>query len=149
MPLRFYTVKAFVILYTEENILRWFYLFIASVFEACWTYAVKYLNFSDIKLLRFDNFYRYDVGLPIVLPLVGYVAFGVGNIYFFSLSLKHLSNATAYSVWTAMTIVVLKLIETLYFKQKISVPEFCFIVMILVGIIGLKFYSTPNSKTAD
>ncbi len=124
--------------------MRWLFLFIASLFEACWTYSVKYLNFSNLKTLRFDNFYKMEGGLPIFLPLVGYILFGIGNIYFFSLSLKSLTNATAYSVWTAMTIVVLKLIELLYFKQKISVIEFCFIVMILVGIMGLKFYGTPE-----
>ncbi len=124
--------------------MRWLFLFIASLFEALWTYAVKYLNFSNLKTLRFDNFYKMDGGLPIFLPLAGYILFGIGNIYFFSLSLKSLTNATAYSVWTAMTIVVLKLIELLYFKQKISVIEFMFILMILVGIMGLKFYATPE-----
>lgn len=124
--------------------MRWLFLFIASLFEALWTYAVKYLNFNNLKTLRLDNFYKMDGGLPIFLPLVGYVLFGVGNIFFFSLSLKSLTNATAYSVWTAMTIVVLKLIELLYFKQKMSLMEVFFIMMIIAGIMGLKFYATPE-----
>jgi len=127
--------------------LRWLYLFIASVFEAFWTYSVKYLTVSGLKTLRWDNFYRMDGALPALLPLIGYIAFGVGNIFFFSMSLKSLTNATAYSVWTAMTIVVLKLIELLYFKQKISVAEFGFIMMIIVGIIGLKFVAAPEKVT--
>jgi quaternary ammonium compound-resistance protein SugE len=92
-----------------------------------------------------DNFYKMNGGLPALMPLIGYILFGVGNIFFFSLALKSLTNSTAYSVWTAMTIVVLKLIELLYFKQKISVVEFCFIIMIIVGIMGLKFYG-PSEK---
>ena len=86
-------------------------------------------------------------GLPILAPLIGYILFGIGNIFFFSLSLKSLTNATAYSVWTAMTIVVLKCIELFYFKQKISIAEFGFILMIIVGIIGLKFVAAPEKVT--
>ena len=124
--------------------MRWFYLFIASLFEALWTYSVKYFSFANVKTLRFDNFYKMDYGLPILLPLVGYILFGVGNIFFFSLSLKSLTNATAYSVWTAMTIVVLKCIELFYFKQKISIAEFGFILMIIIGIVGLKLVAAPE-----
>jgi quaternary ammonium compound-resistance protein SugE len=124
--------------------LRWLFLFVASLFEALWTYSVKYFSLAQLKTIRFDNFYKMDGGLPALIPLLGYIIFGVGNIFFFSLALKTLSNSTAYSVWTAMTIVVLKLIELLYFKQKVSVVEFCFIMMIIVGIIGLKFYGPPE-----
>ncbi|EHQ30557.1 DMT family transporter [Mucilaginibacter paludis] len=124
--------------------MRWLFLLIASLFEALWTYSVKYFSLTNLKTIRFDNFYKMDGGLPALIPLLGYIIFGVGNIFFFSLALKSLSNSTAYSVWTAMTIVVLKLIELLYFKQKISVVEFCFIIMIIVGIMGLKFYGPPE-----
>lgn len=127
--------------------MRWLFLFIASLFEALWTYSVKYLSVAGLKTIRFDNFYRMDGTLPVLLPLVGYILFGVGNIFFFSMSLKSLTNATAYSVWTAMTIIVLKLIELLYFKQKISIAEFGFIMMIVVGIIGLKFVAAPEKVT--
>ncbi len=124
--------------------MRWLFLFIASLFEALWTYSVKYLSVAGLKTIRFDNFYRMDGTLPVLLPLVGYILFGVGNIFFFSMSLKSLTNATAYSVWTAMTIVVLKCIELFYFKQKISIAEFGFILMIIIGIIGLKFVAAPE-----
>ena len=46
-----------------------------------------------------------------------------------------------------MTIIVLKLIELLYFKQKISIAEFGFIMMIVVGIIGLKLVAAPEKVT--
>lgn len=124
--------------------MRWLFLFIASLFEALWTYSVKYFSLAQLKTIRFDNFYKMDGGLPALIPLLGYILFGIGNIFFFSLALKTLSNSTAYSVWTAMTIIVLKLIELLYFKQKVSVIEFCFILMIIIGIMGLKFYGPPE-----
>ena len=126
--------------------MRWLFLFIASLFEALWTYSVKYFSLAQLKTIRFDNFYKMDGGLPALIPLLGYILFGIGNIFCFSLALKTLTNSTAYSVWTAMTIIVLKLIELLYFKQKVSVLEFCFILMIIVGIMGLKFYGPPEKS---
>jgi quaternary ammonium compound-resistance protein SugE len=124
--------------------LRWFYLFIASLFEALWTYSVKNFSFANLKTVRWDNFYKVDGGLGALTPLIGYILFGIGNIFFFSLALKSTTNATAYSAWTAMTIVVLKCIEIFYFKQKISIAEFGFIMMIIVGIVGLKFVAAPE-----
>jgi quaternary ammonium compound-resistance protein SugE len=100
------------------------------------------MRFGDLKTLRFTNFYRTAEGLPILVPFVGYILFGVGNIYFFSMAIKDVSTATAYAVWTAITLVLIKLAEVLIFKQKISWLEVLFMMMIMAGIMGLKFYGT-------
>jgi len=120
--------------------LAWIYVLIAAVFEAAWTFSLKFLKFSELKTLRFTNFYRADTGLPVLLPLAGYIAFGIGNIYFFSLAMKQMPMATAYAVWTAATLVLIKISETAFLQQRISVMELFFILLIIVGIFGLKFY---------
>ncbi len=56
--------------------------------EVFWTYSVKFMTFKDLKLLRFDNFYLKDKGLPILLPFLGYIVFGIGNIVCFSATKK-------------------------------------------------------------
>ena len=100
------------------------------------------MRFGDLKTLRFTNFYKVAEGLPILVPFVGYILFGIGNIYFFSIAIKHVSTATAYAVWTAITLVLIKLAEVVIFKQKISWLEVLFMMMIMAGIMGLKFYGT-------
>jgi quaternary ammonium compound-resistance protein SugE len=122
--------------------LAWLYLFIAALFESAWTFSLKFMRFGDLKTLRFTNFYKVAEGLPILVPFVGYILFGIGNIYFFSIAIKHVSTATAYAVWTAITLVLIKVAEVVIFKQKISWLEVFFMMMIMAGIMGLKFYGT-------
>lgn len=99
------------------------------------------MKFSDLKILRFINFYRWQGGLPVLLPFVGYIAFGLINIYFFSLAIKQIPAATAFAVWTAVTLILLKLSEISIFNQRISWPEVFFMLLIMAGILGLKIYS--------
>jgi quaternary ammonium compound-resistance protein SugE len=124
--------------------LSWLYLFIAAVFEAAWTFSLKFMKFSDMKTLKFTTFYKLYEGLPIIVPFIGYVVFGIGNIYFFSLAIKQLPTATSYAVWTAITLVLIKIAEMVFFKQRISIAEFFFMTLIMVGILGLKFYAVQG-----
>jgi len=99
------------------------------------------MKFSDLKTLRFINFYRWQGGLPVLLPFVGYLAFGLANIYLFSLAIKQIPTATAFAVWTAVTLILLKLSEISIFNQRMSWAEVFFMLLIMVGILGLKIYS--------
>ena len=120
--------------------MAWIYILIAAVFETLWTYCVKFLKFSELKTLTLHNF--YNTGVLIITPLIGYIVFGIANVYFFSLAIKQLQVATAYAVWTAATLVFLKLSDMLFFHQSISWPEMFFMLLIMTGILGLKFYGT-------
>jgi quaternary ammonium compound-resistance protein SugE len=102
------------------------------------------MRFSDVKALKFATFYKVSEGLPIIVPFIGYIVFGIGNIYFFSLAIKQLPTATAYAVWTAVTLVLIKVAELVFFKQRISIPEFFFMTLIMIGILGLKFYAVQG-----
>jgi quaternary ammonium compound-resistance protein SugE len=118
--------------------LHWFYLIIAALLETAWTFSIKFLTFKDVLKLRFHNFYSPTEGLPTLLPFLGYIVFGIGNIYFFSLAMKNIPTATAFAVWTALTIVLIKLSEVFFCKEKVSMTEIGFTMLIVVGIIGLK-----------
>ena len=120
--------------------MAWLYIFIAAIFEAAWTFSIKYMKFSEIKNLQFATFYKMNGGLPVILPILGYIIFGICNIYFFSLAIKQLPTATAYAVWTAATLIMIKIAEILFFQQRFSLPELFFITLIMLGILGLKFY---------
>jgi quaternary ammonium compound-resistance protein SugE len=99
------------------------------------------MKFSDLKTLRFINFYRWAGGLPVLLPFIGYILFGLANIYLFSLAIKALPTATAFAVWTATTLIFIKFAELVFFHQRISWAEVFFMMLIMVGILGLKIYA--------
>ena len=113
--------------------------------EVCWTYSLKLMTFKDLKLLRFNNFYS-NKGLHILLPFIGYIVFGIGNIVCFSKAIKVVPTPTAFAVWTASTLIMIKLVDTFFNHQKTSMVEIVFLMMITVGIIGLKFYGVPSTE---
>ncbi len=121
--------------------MAWIYIFIAAAFETCWTFCFRYLEFRKIPTLRFSNFFTPE-GYQIWIPLLGYIVFGIGNIYFMSMAFKQISVATAFAVWTSVSIVLIKLIELKINKTTISLPEIFFLFVIIAGIVGLKAYST-------
>jgi len=119
----------------------WINLFIAAIFETGWTYALKYMNFSDLKEAWYKGpLWSEPVGIQVV-PFILYVIFGGGNIYFLQASLKEIPTATAIAVWTAFSLVMIKLCDIYYFKTGTSLMEFFFLALIVIGIIGLKYVS--------
>lgn len=120
--------------------MAWVFLIVAAAFEAAWTFSLKFMKFSELKLLKINSLLSLHKGLPVLLPFVGYIIFGIGNIYFFSLSIKQLPVATAYAVWTAVTLILIKFAEMTFFGQRISFAETIFMLLIMTGILGLKYY---------
>lgn len=120
--------------------MAWIFLIIAAAFEAAWTFSLKLMKFSQLKTLQWNTFYL-PAGLYIWVPLAGYIIFGVGNIYFFSLAIKQVPTAVAYAVWTAVTLILIKVSEITFMQQRISIQETFFMLLIMGGIIGLKYYA--------
>ena len=101
--------------------MQWIILLLAGLFEIGWAIAMKY---SD----------GFSVLMPSVITAVGYIASAV----FLSLALKHLPLGTAYAMWTGMGIVGTSILGVFLFQEKLSVPQVICVILILVGIIGLK-----------
>lgn len=120
--------------------MAWFYLILAAGLEACWMFSLKFLSFTKFKILNFQNFTKSE-GLTIWLPLAGYIIFGITNTYFFSLAMKNIPTAIAFTIWTAISILFIKMVEVFFLHGKISLPEIGFLVLILIGIVGLKMVS--------
>ena len=121
----------------------WINIFVAAIFETGWTYALKYMNFSALKEAYVkDELFSESVGIQ-VTPFLFYVIFGGGNIYFLQAALKDIPTATAIAVWTAFSLVMIKICDIYYFKTGSSLMEFFFLALIVIGIIGLK-YASPT-----
>jgi len=102
------------------------------------------MKFSDLKTVGFTTFYKWQGGLPIILPFIGYILFGLANIYFFSTAIKQIPTAMAFAVWTATTLIFLKVSEVMFFHSRISFVEVFFMLLIMLGILGLKIYAAPG-----
>ncbi len=101
--------------------MKWVYLLLAGVLEITWAVAMK---FSE----------GFSVVIPSVITGVGYIASAV----FLSLALKQLPLGTAYAVWTGMGIVGTAVLGVFLFHEKLSTPQVICVMMIVIGIVGLK-----------
>ncbi|MFD1873834.1 DMT family transporter [Hymenobacter bucti] len=116
----------------------WLYLLLASVMEVCWNYSLKYTSVAKIKALDWSQFFANSTGAATLLPAIGYVAFGVANVFFFSKALNVIPASTAFAIWMGVALVGIKIVDTLVLKEAFQWAHVFYIGCILVGIIGLK-----------
>ncbi|MFM9839888.1 MAG: DMT family transporter [Cyclobacteriaceae bacterium] len=119
--------------------MQWLYLIAASLLEVGWIFSLKKLSFTELKKISVQVVSQHPVESAwVILPFLGYVLFGTGNIYFFSLAMKQISASTAFAIWMALTLVGVKLIEVIFYKEAIKPLDYVFLALLVVAIIGLK-----------
>ena len=104
--------------------MKWIYLLIAGLLEITWAITMKMSN-------------GFSVLVPSIITVVGYIASAV----FLSIALKGLPLGTAYAIWTGMGIVGTTVLGVLLFHEKLSLPQVICVILIVVGIVGLKLLS--------
>ncbi len=57
---------------------------------------------------------------------------------FLAIALKQLPVGTSYAMWTCMGIVGTTLLGGVLFNEKLSVPQVVCVILIVIGIAGLK-----------
>ena len=101
--------------------MHWIILLFAAIFEVSWAIAMKY---SD----------GFSVLVPSIITVVGYILSAV----FLSLALKQLPLGTAYAMWTGFGIIGTSVLGVFLFNEKLTVPQVICVILIVVGIVGLK-----------
>ncbi len=116
--------------------MAWIHLVIASLLEICWMYSVRYLDFGAIKRIPWAQFGQAE--FLTLLPLLGYITFGILNVIFFSMALKHIPTAVAFAIWMGVALVGATVIDWLVFQNLLSVKQILFLLLVMVGIVGLR-----------
>lgn len=119
--------------------MAWFFLIIASCMEVCWTFTLKLLDMKSIFRIRPSNFFTPESGAAI-LPLIGYIVFGLLNILAITRAMKDIPAGTAFAVWMGLAMVMIKIVDIVYFKQPWSSMQIVFTSLVLIGIVGLKVF---------
>lgn len=101
--------------------MQWIILLLAGLFEVGWAVSMKYSE-------------GFTVLLPSVITAVGYIASAV----FLSMALRHLPLGTAYAMWTGIGIVGTSVLGIFLFHERLTFLQVICVILILVGIIGLK-----------
>jgi quaternary ammonium compound-resistance protein SugE len=100
----------------------WAILFVAGLFETGWAIGLKYS----------EGFTRL---WPSVITVVSMAI----SVWLLSLSLKVLPVGSAYAVWTGIGATLTAILGVILFQESREVLKILFILMIVAGIVGLRF----------
>ncbi|MGE5403182.1 MAG: DMT family transporter [Ignavibacteriales bacterium] len=104
--------------------MAWFYLIIASIFEVSWAVGLK-----------------YSEGLSKPVPTIFTVIAMLLSFVFLSQASKSLPIGTAYVIWTGIGAAGTAFYGMLYFGESREVVRILCLMLIISGVIGLKFTS--------
>ncbi len=107
--------------------MAWVILFVAGICEIGWAVGLKYTDgFTRLWPTVFTG-----VSLVISMALLG-------------IAVKTLPLGTAYAIWTGIGAVGTVILGIFLFKEPATVVRLLCVGLIVAGILGLKFFSTPT-----
>lgn len=102
----------------------WPILLIAGIFEVCWAIGLK-----------------YSEGLTKPIPTIFTIITLFLSMFLLSQATKYLPIGSAYSVWVGVGCMGTAILGILFFQESLSMAKVFYLILILTGIIGLKFNS--------
>ena len=104
--------------------MNWIYLFFAGVFEIGWTIGLKQMN-------NHKN---------VLWTIIFYISI-LTSFYFLQQALKSIPIGTAYAIYTSIGAIGTVIIGMVFFKEPATFLRIGFILLIVTGVVGLKFTS--------
>jgi quaternary ammonium compound-resistance protein SugE len=104
--------------------MAWLYLFVAGIFETAWAIGLK-----------------YSAGFTRLGPIIFTILTMAISLYLLALALRTLPLGTGYAVWTGIGTVGAAILGILLFNESREITRILCILLIVVGIIGLKLTS--------
>ena len=104
--------------------MNWIYLIVAGILEIAWAIGLK-----------------YTMGWTRLVPSLLTGATMAASFYFLSLAVKTLPIGTAYAVWTGIGTVGAAVLGMFFFNEPRDASRLLCILLIVVGLIGLKLTS--------
>jgi len=99
----------------------WIYLLIAGITEIIWAIGLKEAQ-----------------GFTILLPSIVTLVFIVVSFFLFAKAMETIPIGTAYAIFTGIGAAGTAIVGILLFNEGVGVSKLFFLVLILVGIVGLK-----------
>lgn len=105
--------------------MAWLILGVAVVTEIIWALSLKWAATAGSMLAS---------AVPIALSFV--------NMGLLALAMRGLPAGTAYAVWTGLGAVGVTIFGVILFGEKLNVAQMGFIALIIVGVVGTKFFAS-------
>ncbi|MCC6543285.1 MAG: quaternary ammonium compound efflux SMR transporter SugE [Nitrospirae bacterium] len=104
--------------------MAWIYLCIAGLFEIGWAVGLKYTG-----------------GFNKLWPSIITILTMMLSFYFLSYAVRIIPIGTAYAIWTGIGVVGTVILGIILFGESKELIRIFFILLIIVGIVGLKIFS--------
>lgn len=101
--------------------MTWFYLVLAGIFEVVWA--------TTMKLSEGFSVLTYGIATAVGMIM---------SFVFLSLAIKQMPLSLAYPIWTGIGAVGSIIVGVILFHDQIPNITLVFIIMLIVGIIGIK-----------
>jgi quaternary ammonium compound-resistance protein SugE len=105
--------------------MAWLFLGIAVITEVIWALSLKWAAVQGSLLAS---------AVPVTLSFV--------NMGLLALAMRGLPAGTAYAVWTGLGAVGVTIFGVLLFGEKLNPTQMGFIALIVIGVMGTKFFAT-------
>lgn len=101
--------------------MSWIILIIAGLFEIIWALGLKHTE-----------------GFTKLLPSIFTLSTMAVSVYLLSVAIRTLPTSTVYAVWTGIGTIGVALFGILIYKEPANLSRIICIMLIVVGIVGLK-----------
>jgi quaternary ammonium compound-resistance protein SugE len=112
-------------MYEGDPQMAWLILGVAVVTEIIWALSLKWAAMQGSWLAS---------SVPITLSFI--------NMGLLALAMRGLPAGTAYAVWTGLGAVGVTIFGVILFGEKLNGIQMGFIALIIVGVVGTKFFAT-------
>jgi quaternary ammonium compound-resistance protein SugE len=112
--------------------MAWGFLFLAGLFEIGWAVGLK-----------------YTMGFTRVGPSVATLIAMVASLALLSIAVRTLPLGTAYAMWTGIGTVGAAILGVVLFREPATPLRLACILLIVIGIVGLKFGSAPSKADRE
>jgi quaternary ammonium compound-resistance protein SugE len=112
--------------------MAWVYLILAGLLEIGWAIGMK-----------------YSQGFTRPLPTLFTIATMIVSFALLAIALRTIPVGTGYAVWTGIGAVGTAILGIVLFHDSANPVRLFFLALILVGIVGLKFFGGSHEETGE
>lgn len=104
--------------------MAWLYLILAGILEISWAVMLK-----------------NTAGFTRLWPSLWVLIMGTASVVLLAFAARQLPVGTAYAVWTGIGTAGTVLFGILYLHEPADMPRLICLALILIGVLGLKYFS--------
>lgn len=107
--------------------MAWLFILCADLFEIAWPFAL-----------------RWATTLSPLAPLLVVVFFAIPTNFLLAQAVKRLPAGTVYATFVGIGTAGTAFVGMLWFRESTNLGRICSLILILVGLIGLGFFSAAS-----